>query len=186
MNLRAVVVAHRETMVAEGIAAALGRYPWIAPVAVATSAAEGERRGERADALAIDQLLPGAGRAAARLRRKGVRVVMLGEGGGDDESVRVSTGASIDSLASALVPGADVGRPSTSRLTRREREVLGLVARGLAAKQVAKQLGISVKTVERHKTKLFAKLGVPNQTSAVRLAMAESFGGGHGWSLAST
>jgi DNA-binding NarL/FixJ family response regulator len=53
--------------------------------------------------------------------------------------------------------------------------VLVLVAKGLAAKQVARQLGISHKTVERHKTRIFSKLGVPNAVAAVGfLASVES------------
>jgi DNA-binding NarL/FixJ family response regulator len=46
------------------------------------------------------------------------------------------------------------------------------VSRGLAGKQVARHLGISPKTVERHKTRIFAKLGVANQAAAVRAAFA--------------
>jgi DNA-binding CsgD family transcriptional regulator len=62
-------------------------------------------------------------------------------------------------------------RNATHRLTRREKEILDLVARGLAAKQVATQLGISPKTVEQHKTRIFAKLGVRNQTAAVSVLL---------------
>lgn len=186
MTPRAVVVAHRETMVAEGIAAALTQFPDIIPVGVATTAAEGERRCEQADAVALDQHLPGAERAARRLRGRGVRVVFLGEGrGDDDEGIRVSTRASVASLASALVPGATSEAGAVTRLTQREREILALVARGLAAKQVARHLGISAKTVERHKTKMFAKLGVPNQTAAVSLALANGLGRNHTWNQSS-
>ncbi|MGH2637204.1 MAG: response regulator transcription factor, partial [Actinomycetota bacterium] len=109
----------------------------------------------------------GAELTARRLRRRGVRVVFLGDGGEEDAGVSISTRSSVESLASALVPGATTRPVDASRLTPREREVLALVARGLAAKQVARHLGISAKTVERHKTKIYAKLGVPNQTAAV-------------------
>jgi len=51
--------------------------------------------------------------------------------------------------------------------------VLNLVARGLSGKQIARQLGISPKTVEHHKTRAFAKLGVPNQAAAVAALMEE-------------
>jgi DNA-binding CsgD family transcriptional regulator len=47
-----------------------------------------------------------------------------------------------------------------------------LVSRGLVGKQIARQLGISPKTVERHKTRIFAKLGVANQAAAVNVAFA--------------
>lgn len=178
MRPRVIVVAHRESMVAEGIAAALAHFPAIVPASVVSSVAEAEARAETADAVALDDGLPGAGAAAARLRRKGVRVVLLGGGPStdvdpdvDEDGVRVSTRAPVAVLARALVPGLPNGGPPRAGLTTRERQILGLVARGLAAKQVARQLGISAKTVERHKTRMFSKLGVANQTAAVNLAV---------------
>ena len=175
-----VVIAYREAMLAEAIAAALARCPGIVPVGATTTPSEVIRLGERADAVAIDADLPGADRAARTLRRLGVRVVFLGggrEAGPDDESVRVSTDARAASLAAALNPrfGASVRR--SDPLTRREREVLALVAKGLAGKQVARQLGISPKTVERHKTRIFFKLGVPNAAAAVSRYHSMSRGG---------
>ena len=41
----------------------------------------------------------------------------------------------------------------------------------MAAKQIAGALGISLKTVEHHKTRAFRKLGVPNQAAAVAALM---------------
>ena len=164
-------------MVAEGIAAALARFPGIVPIAVATNAGDGNRYGERADAVALDEHLNGAAMVAERLRRKGVRVVLLGEEGGDEDSgARVSIKASVASLASALAPDAagayvSSARATRQRLTDRERQVLGLVGRGLPGKQVARHLGISPKTVERHKTRIFSKLGVANQTAAAVAAL---------------
>jgi DNA-binding NarL/FixJ family response regulator len=181
MTPRGVVIAHQQAMVAEGLAAALARFPGIVPIAATTDASEAEGWGERADAVAIDQDLDGADTSAARLRRKGVRVVFIGEVRRDDEGVQVSLGAPVAALASALVPGTGNGNGNGSgqasspgkSLTPREREVLGLVARGMAAKQVARHLGISPKTVERHKGHIFAKLGVSNQAAAVHLMATE-------------
>lgn len=53
-----------------------------------------------------------------------------------------------------------------SELTQREREVLGLVRRGLANKQIARQLGISERTVKAHLTSIFATIGVTDRTQA--------------------
>ena len=169
MSPVAVVVVHRESMVAEGIAAALGNYPEIVPIATASSVQAIERYADHADAAAIDREVQGAQASGRRLRRRGVRVVFIGEGdrGGSD----VSTKAPISVLAGALVPGVGASQENGGRLTPRERQVLTLVARGFAAKQVARQLSISIKTVERHKTRIFAKLGVPNQAAAVGVAM---------------
>jgi FixJ family two-component response regulator len=57
-------------------------------------------------------------------------------------------------------------------LTSREREVLEHAAKGLHAKEIGRALGISVRTVEVHKTRLMAKLGVRNVGELVRFAMA--------------
>ncbi len=56
------------------------------------------------------------------------------------------------------VPGAD--------LSDREREVLILVAEGLANKQIARRLAISEKTVKGHLTKIFHAIGVVDRTQA--------------------
>jgi RNA polymerase sigma factor (sigma-70 family) len=57
-------------------------------------------------------------------------------------------------------------------LTQREREVLDLAARGLHAKEIARALGISPRTVEVHKTRIMAKLGTRNVAELVRFALA--------------
>ena len=56
-------------------------------------------------------------------------------------------------------------------LTPREREVLHAVLQGEPNKGIAGQLGISVKTVELHRTNLMSKLGVKSATELVRLAI---------------
>jgi DNA-binding NarL/FixJ family response regulator len=53
-------------------------------------------------------------------------------------------------------------------LTDRESEVLGLVAKGLANKQIAVALGISEHTVKFHVSSIYTKLNVTNRTEAVR------------------
>lgn len=60
------------------------------------------------------------------------------------------------------------------RLTPREREVLERAARGLHAKEIAAELGISARTVEVHKSRIMEKLGVRNIAELVRFAVAAS------------
>jgi len=57
-------------------------------------------------------------------------------------------------------------------LTRRERQVLGMVAGGLTNKRIAHRLGISVYTVRNHRHRLMNKLGVHDTATLTRLAMA--------------
>ena len=64
------------------------------------------------------------------------------------------------------------------RLSQREREVLGHVARGLHAKEIARSLGISPRTVEVHKARLMAKLEVRNVAELVRLAVQSGLDAG--------
>lgn len=58
-----------------------------------------------------------------------------------------------------------------NQLTKRETEVLGLVASGKTNKEIADALFISVKTVETHKTHILIKLGLNNNTELVRYAI---------------
>jgi FixJ family two-component response regulator len=57
------------------------------------------------------------------------------------------------------------------KLTRREREVLDLVGRGMHAKEIAASLAISPRTVEVHKARLMDKLGARNVAELVRFAI---------------
>jgi DNA-binding CsgD family transcriptional regulator len=57
------------------------------------------------------------------------------------------------------------------RLTNREMDVLGQVARGLSNKQIAARLSLSEKTVRNHLSHIFGKLEACNRTEAVMTAM---------------
>ena len=60
----------------------------------------------------------------------------------------------------------------SKRLTSRESEVLQLVAEGSANKQVAAELGISIKTVEKHRQHLMDKLNIHETAGLTRYAIA--------------
>lgn len=166
----ATVVVHGEAMIAEGVAAALRSYPAIRVIDVATTLAAVRVWEHRAEAVALDHYLCGAQEGARRLRSNGVHVVLLGERDGDCDDPIVSTKAPISALVEALLPHSN-RRRGYPQLTRREGEVLALVAGGLTGIEVARRLNISPKTVEQRKTRAFSKLGVTNQTAAVRKAL---------------
>lgn len=187
MNSRrptSVFVLHPQAICAEAISTALSRYSGLVPVGIATTASEGLRIAERADAVVLHPDVPGARICARRLREGGVRVVVLGPLASDPEPTMIP--GSMDELASILTPSADPSKSVMPRLTKRERQVLTLVAGGLAGKQVARHLGISPKTVERHKTRIYSKLGVPNQAAAVGLAARMSVNGAIAWNPSNT
>ncbi|MCH2451329.1 MAG: response regulator transcription factor [Gracilimonas sp.] len=56
-------------------------------------------------------------------------------------------------------------------ITKREREVLGLLTEGLTSLEIANKLYISPRTVEKHRTNLLRKLDLKNTAALVRFAM---------------
>ncbi len=68
------------------------------------------------------------------------------------------------------VPVTQVSDPELDQLTPREREVLRYIARGYAYKQVARQLSISVKTVETHVSAVLRKLQLSSRYELTRWA----------------
>ncbi len=74
---------------------------------------------------------------------------------------------------SVLHPGSEPNRPTSdplAQLTPRERQILGLLARGLRTTAIAARLGVATKTVNNNLSTMFAKLGVTNRTQAALLA----------------
>ncbi len=60
-----------------------------------------------------------------------------------------------------------------TKLTSRESEVMQLVAEGSANKQVAAELGISIKTVEKHRQHVMDKLNIHETAGLTRYAIAQ-------------
>ncbi len=70
-----------------------------------------------------------------------------------------------------LVTNPSSNPGSKDLLTDREREVLKLIAESHSTKQIAARLGISVKTVDNHRTNLMRKLDLHDVASLTRFAM---------------
>ena len=73
----------------------------------------------------------------------------------------------LDAFAGAIPSDDD---PELDRLTTREKDVLRLIARGFAYKQVARKLKISIKTVETHVSSVLRKLQLSNRHELARWA----------------
>jgi DNA-binding NarL/FixJ family response regulator len=75
--------------------------------------------------------------------------------------------------ASLIQPVVNGGLTSLSEtgLTKREREVLYLMAEGLTTKAIAGQLQIAFKTARHHRSNILTKLGVGTTVAAIRWAI---------------
>jgi DNA-binding NarL/FixJ family response regulator len=73
----------------------------------------------------------------------------------------------LDAFAGAIPSDDD---PELDQLTTREKDVLRLIARGFAYKQVARKLNISIKTVETHVSSVLRKLQLSNRHELARWA----------------
>jgi len=91
----------------------------------------------------------------------------VGDVAGDIELVVVAR----ESRAGSRLTGAlDHDAAGAPVLTRREREILALLADGFGNKQIAARLGISTNTVKTHLELMFDKLDVSTRTEAVTAA----------------
>jgi DNA-binding NarL/FixJ family response regulator len=87
--------------------------------------------------------------------------------GGDAVFSPRLAGFVLDAFSGETTPPGD---PEMDQLTAREREVLRLIARGYAYKQVARRLSISVKTVETHVSAVLRKLQLSSRYELTRWA----------------
>lgn len=68
---------------------------------------------------------------------------------------------------------ADDENPQPVRLSPREKQCLGRVARGMTSKEIARDLGLSPRTVDLHVARASNRLGAANRIEAVTLAIRE-------------
>ena len=83
------------------------------------------------------------------------------------EQLVASPPAPVDAIAR---PG-DSSPSGVAMLTDREREVLQLIAEGLSSKEIASMLGVSLKTVDSHRSNLMEKLDIHKVSGLVRFAI---------------
>ncbi len=197
MTIR-VLLADDHTMVRDALAGILRAEADIEVVGVASNGLEAVTQTQllRPDVVVLDVSMPEMNgiEAAAGIRKAvpSCRVLAL-SALGDVCFVKqmVDAGAkgylvkseSVNSLIQAVrhVHAGGVWLPdsaplplSTNRtlLSRREREVLGLIAVGRRASQIAGDLGVAVKTVDTYRRRMMHKLGLQSQTELVRYAVA--------------
>jgi len=84
-------------------------------------------------------------------------------------------GPSIAELIRTVVANPNSVQKSKDFLTEREREVLQMIAEGNSTKEIAHRLGLSVKTVDNHRTNMMRKLDLHNVASITRYAIQNGF-----------
>ena len=74
-------------------------------------------------------------------------------------------------VVEAIARPADASASGVAALTDREREVLQLIAEGLSSKEISGMLGVSLKTVDSHRSNLMQKLDIHKVSGLVRFAI---------------
>lgn len=113
-------------------------------------------------------------------------VMRLLESGVDGYVTKTTVGSDLPDLVKQTAEGArpvspevagylldideTIAQGALSRLTPREREVVNLIARGYTYRDSAERLGITVKTLENHMSKIFEKLSVASRHELTALA----------------
>jgi HD-GYP domain-containing protein (c-di-GMP phosphodiesterase class II) len=159
----------------------LHRSPFLASLA-AVSATHHERcdgsgyhRGTTAAGLTpVARLLAAADSYRAKIEPRPHRERLTPERAADALTDEVHAGRLDGDAVRAVLEAAGQRSPRIERpagLTERETDVLALLARGLPTKQIARALGISVKTADNHIQRAYAKIGVSSRAAATLFAM---------------
>jgi HD-GYP domain-containing protein (c-di-GMP phosphodiesterase class II) len=159
----------------------LTRSPFLAAVAPVASFhherldGSGYHRGTTAAALTVPaRLLAAADAYHAMTEPRPHRAALPPERAAETLGREVGAGRLDPDAVTGVLAAAGQHVPRMERpagLTDREVEVIGLLARGLQTKQVARRLGISVKTADHHVQNAYAKIGVSTRAAAALFAM---------------
>jgi len=196
-----ILVADDHVLVRAGLRALVGTLPEVTEVLEAGDGEEAVAAVARCrpDVVLMDITMPRLDglEATRRIRKEfpATRVVILSmhqnedfidsalKAGADGYLVKM---AAVEDLGEALrtvtrgqtyiSPSARGGAPrpdavASASLTPRQREVLSLIAEGMSSRQIAERLGITMKTVESHRTQLMHRLGIHDIAGLVRYAI---------------
>lgn len=191
-----VIVADDHTVVREGLSALIGSEPDLQVVAAVDSgeAAVAAAAEHHPDVVLMDLAMPGLGgiEATARIATDTCAVVvlttfaeaqrvlaaldagavgyLLKDAAGADLIAGIRSaadgGSPLDPRVARALVDARHARPQRPRLTDKQQEVLDLVARGMSNRLIARQLGISEKTVKAHLTTIYSAIGVTDRVQA--------------------
>ena len=184
-----VVIVDDHPVVREGLVAALDGRRDIEVVGVFGSAEEALRARGKPDVVVLDLELPGLGGIEAIGKFEAPVLILTAYGTDEDIDRALEAGAKgyllkgaplddIERAIAAVARGDSFLDPritsrvirSRERLSKRERDVLRLVAAGDSNKEIAKKLGISERTAKFHVASIFTKLGAENRARAVAIA----------------
>jgi DNA-binding NarL/FixJ family response regulator len=191
-----VLIADMHGLVREGLRRILESEPDIVVVGEASDTGSLAEAAARLlpDIVVVDAALPGDDMIRTiedmRTAQAATRFVLLDETNGHatapavigermDAFVSKRTGAGQDLTAAIRSLGAghiaargrNDGVTPLDTLSRRERQVLKLVASGYTNQEAADRLGVSVKTVEGYRSRVMRKLDAPNRATLVRVAL---------------
>ena len=199
-----LVIVDDHSLVRDGLRARLSVVPGLTVIGEAASGAEALQlaQADAPDVMLVDVGMRGmngiALAAALRERHPQIRVLMLSmydnreyvlsaiRAGARGYVLKESPTEEVIAAIFAIWAGGNyfsaqvanmvaMGATSVSQLTGREHEILLLLAHGSSNKLVARQLDISVRTVETHRLSLRRKLGVDSASELLKIAVAKGW-----------
>jgi DNA-binding NarL/FixJ family response regulator len=146
-----------------GLRVLLGRQPWVTRVLSARRGADAVLLAERhRPAVALVDLFVG--------EEYGIHICEAIHDRAPDVRVLLTSSSATLTQHAARVAGAAGFVSKDGALSRRQQEILNLMAEGATNAGIADTLGLSVDTVKHHTTLIYRRLDVPNRAAAVHLA----------------
>jgi DNA-binding NarL/FixJ family response regulator len=197
-GLTRILLVDDHPLVRDGLRARLEAVPHFAVVAEAGSGAEALERAHGADLVLMDINMKGGSgiEATGQLVRRypGIAVLMLSmhdkleyvaqamQAGARGYVLKDAPGKDIVLAIETVMAGGiyysaavarQLARPALqdNQLTVREQQVLRHIASGQSNKQIARDLDLSVRTVETHRLNIKRKLGIEGQAELIRFAV---------------